>query len=133
MGDREGGNLSPAGEVNPAETETTPESEVKAETPAAMTDTSDAETAEADERPQTVQEQAAQEIKVKDEEAVQEKPRGQNFVIPEKGLSLPSGEKARYKANIQAIKTLRSLMPCHARRAGDPFKIRRMGRPRKRF
>ena len=110
MGDREGGNLSPAGEVNPAETETTPESEVKAETPAAMTDTSDAETAEADERPQTVQEQAAQEIKVKDEEAVQEKPRGQNFVIPEKGLSLPSGEKARYKANIQAIKTLRSLM-----------------------
>lgn len=96
VGDREGGNLSSAGEVTPAE-------------PAAKAESAES-SVEAEEEPQTVQEQTAQEIKVKDEEAVQEKPRGQNFVIPEKGLSLPSGEKARYKANIQAIKTLRSLM-----------------------
>lgn len=51
-----------------------------------------------------------QEIEQKTEEAVQENPRGSNFAIPEDGLKLPKGEKARYKANVAAIKTLRTIM-----------------------
>lgn len=88
VGSREGGNLPSAGEVTTEET-----------TPA-----------EAGEKPLTVKEQTEQEIKVKDETATQEKPKGNNFVIPAEGLKLPNGEKARYKANIAAIKTLRTLM-----------------------
>ena len=51
-----------------------------------------------------------QQIEQKTEEAVQENPRGSNFSIPEDGLKLPKGEKARYKANVAAIKTLRNIM-----------------------
>ena len=91
LGDREGRNLPAARAVS---------EQAEAETQQAAPET----------ETQTVEEQTAEEIRVKDEEAVQEKPRGNNFVIPAKGLSLPNGEKARYKANIAAIKTLRTLM-----------------------
>ena len=37
-------------------------------------------------------------------------PKGTNFVIPPEGLDLPNGEKARFKANVAAIKTLRTLI-----------------------
>lgn len=50
------------------------------------------------------------EIKQKAEIATQEQPKGNNFSIPEAGLNLPKGEKARFKANVEAIKTLRALM-----------------------
>lgn len=50
------------------------------------------------------------EVETKAELATQEEPRGVNFTIPEKGLQLPNGEKARFKANVAAIKTLRTLM-----------------------
>lgn len=40
----------------------------------------------------------------------QEQPKGKNFVISEKGLKLPTTPKARYKANADAIKTLRTIM-----------------------
>ena len=61
---------------------------------------------------ETVQKQTEteQQIEQKTEEAVQENPRGSNFSIPEDGLKLPKGEKARYKANVAAIKTLRNIM-----------------------
>ena len=44
------------------------------------------------------------------EQANSVEPRGTNYVIPESGLKLPNGEKARFKANIAAIKTLRAVM-----------------------
>lgn len=56
------------------------------------------------------QTETEQQIEQKTEEAVQENPRGSNFAIPEDGLKLPKGEKARYKANVAAIKTLRKIM-----------------------
>ena len=37
-----------------------------------------------------------------------EKPKGRNFVIGD-SLNLPSGEKARYKANIDAIRLVKQL------------------------
>lgn len=51
-----------------------------------------------------------QEVEQKTELATQENPRGNNFSIPEGGLNLPKGEKARFKANVEAIKTLRKIM-----------------------
>ncbi len=56
------------------------------------------------------EEQLEQEVKTNEEVANQEQPRGNNFVIPEEGLNLPSGDKARVRANIEAIKTLRKIM-----------------------
>ena len=50
------------------------------------------------------------EVSLKTELATQENPRGNNFVIPEGGLKLPKGDKARFKANVDAIKTLRTIM-----------------------
>ncbi len=58
----------------------------------------------------TVEEETAHEISKKDDLGNQEEPRGSNFVIHAKGLSLPSGEKTRFKANVNAIKTLRTIM-----------------------
>lgn len=40
----------------------------------------------------------------------QEQPKGSNFVIGAKGQKLPTTPKARYKANADAIKTLRAIM-----------------------
>lgn len=40
----------------------------------------------------------------------QEQPKGSNFVIGAKGQKLPTTPKARYKANTDAIKTLRAIM-----------------------
>lgn len=41
----------------------------------------------------------------------QEQPKGQNFIIPAKGgVKLPTTPKARFKANTDAIKTLRTIM-----------------------
>ena len=60
--------------------------------------------------PAQEQTETEQQIEQKTEEAVQENPRGCNFAIPEDGLKLPKGEKARYKANVAAIKTLRKIM-----------------------
>ena len=42
--------------------------------------------------------------------ANQEQPKGHNFVIGAKGQKRPTTPKARYKANADAIKTLRSIM-----------------------
>ena len=50
------------------------------------------------------------EVEQKTALATQENARGNNFSIPETGLKLPNGEKARFKANVEAIKTLRTLM-----------------------
>lgn len=50
-----------------------------------------------------------EEIKQKAETALQDPPRGSNFIIPAEGLNLPQGEKARYKANVDAIRLLRKL------------------------
>ena len=50
------------------------------------------------------------EVEQKTELATQEIARGVNFSIPAEGLKLPKGEKARFKANVEAIKTLRTLM-----------------------
>ena len=59
---------------------------------------------------ETATEPVDAEVVQKTELATQEQPRGNNFSIPETGLKLPKGEKARFKANVEAIKTLRSLM-----------------------
>lgn len=83
VGDREGRDISSAGEV-------TPESSEAAKSPE--------------------EESTEHEIEVKSETALQEHPKGNNFMIPAAGLKLPSGEHARAKANIQAIKTLRTIM-----------------------
>jgi N12 class adenine-specific DNA methylase len=68
-----------------------------------------AETAEtvAEETTATVTET---ETEQKAELATQTPDRGVNFTIPESGLQLPKGEKARFKANVEAIKTLKTLM-----------------------
>lgn len=50
-----------------------------------------------------------QEAKAEIERTVTEKPKGANFVIGEK-LDLPAGEKARYKANVAAIKIVKNLI-----------------------
>lgn len=50
------------------------------------------------------------EVTQKAELATQTPDRGVNFTIPESGLQLPKGEKARFKANVEAIKTLKTLM-----------------------
>ena len=55
-------------------------------------------------------EEAAGEVEQKTELATQEPARGNNFSIPEDGLKLPKGDKARFKANVEAIKTLRKIM-----------------------
>lgn len=57
-----------------------------------------------------VPEKVEEEIEQKTELATQESPRGNNFYIPETGLNLPRGEKSRFKANVDAIKTLRTIM-----------------------
>lgn len=59
----------------------------------------------------TVSERPAEtQAEVQAERAADIPPKGTNFIIPEDGLKLPNGEKARYKSNIAAIKTLRTLM-----------------------
>ena len=42
--------------------------------------------------------------------AVQEKPKGTHFTIPEKGVNLPVTPKNRYKANVTAITSLHDIM-----------------------
>lgn len=51
-----------------------------------------------------------QEVSEKADLATTEEPRGNNFVIGEKGQKLPTTPKARFKANADAIKALRSIM-----------------------
>lgn len=58
----------------------------------------------ADERPAETQ------AEIESKRAADIQPKGTNFVIPPEGLKLPNGEKARYKANVAAIQTLRTLM-----------------------
>ena len=58
----------------------------------------------ADERPAETQ------AEIESKRAADIQPKGTNFVIPTEGLKLPNGEKARYKANVAAIQTLRTLM-----------------------
>ena len=53
-------------------------------------------------------EEVQREITQERADSVEQK--GTNYVIPESGLKLPNGEKARFKANIAAIKTLRAVM-----------------------
>lgn len=65
--------------------------------------------------PATAAEPAADRSEEVQREITQERadsvePKGTNYVIPESGLNLPNGEKARFKANIAAIKTLRAVM-----------------------
>ncbi len=50
-----------------------------------------------------------QEAETEIERTVTEKPKGANFVIGER-LDLPAGEKARYKANVAAIKIVKNLI-----------------------
>lgn len=57
-----------------------------------------------------VKDDTAAEVEQKTELATQESARGNNFSIPEDGLKLPKGDKARFKANVEAIKTLRKIM-----------------------
>lgn len=59
--------------------------------------------------PQENQTDTTKEIARKEAQAVTEQPRGRNFVIGE-SLNLPRGEKARFKANVEAIKIIRTLM-----------------------
>lgn len=56
--------------------------------------------------PATTEEQIAE----KADRGNQEQPRGSNYVIGAKGQNLPTTPKARYKANANAIKTLRAIM-----------------------
>lgn len=56
---------------------------------------------------ETPEETRAREVKQKTETA--EAPKGRDFTFPEGGLKLPSGEKARYKGNVEAIKTLKAI------------------------
>lgn len=58
----------------------------------------------------TIEKAAAHEIETKDRKALQETPKGANYIIPQSGLKLPNGEKTRFKANIKAIETLHTLM-----------------------
>ena len=60
----------------------------------------------------TVREEVSTEeqIEKKAELGNQEQPKGANFVIGEKGAKMPTTPKARYKANADAIKTLRTIM-----------------------
>jgi hypothetical protein len=58
----------------------------------------------------TVEEQTVEEISIKDDIGNQEHPRGSNYIIHAKGLSLSSREKERFKANNNAIITLRTVM-----------------------
>lgn len=51
----------------------------------------------------------SQEIAAKTEQAAQENPRGNNLVITEKS-KFPTTPKTRFKANVEAIKVLRTLM-----------------------
>ena len=60
--------------------------------------------------PEAVVETVEEEVEQKTELATQENARGSNFSIPEEGLKLPKGDKARFKANIEAIKTMNNLM-----------------------
>ena len=55
--------------------------------------------------PKTIKEIA----EVKTQQVLNENPKGKNFVIGD-SLDLPNGEKARYKANIDAIKLVKQLM-----------------------
>lgn len=51
-----------------------------------------------------------QQIEQKEELGNQELPKGNNYIIPEKGgVKIPTTPKARYTANVAAIKTLRSI------------------------
>ena len=54
--------------------------------------------------------ETAAEVEQKADLGNQEKPKGANFVIGEKGQKMPTTPKARYKANVDAIKTLRTIM-----------------------
>ena len=56
--------------------------------------------------PATTEEQIAEKADLGN----QEQPKGSNFVIGAKGQKLPTTPKARYKANADAIKTLRAIM-----------------------
>ena len=56
--------------------------------------------------PATTEEQIAEKADLGN----QEQPKGSNFVIGSKGQKLPTTPKARYKANADAIKTLRAIM-----------------------
>lgn len=59
----------------------------------------------------TVSERPAKtQVEVESARAADIQPKGTNYVIPAEGLNLPNGEKSRYKANVAAIKTLRTLM-----------------------
>ena len=56
-------------------------------------------------------ETAKEQIQQKADIATQEKPAGNNFVIAEKGgVKVPTTPKARFKANVDAIKTMRNVM-----------------------
>lgn len=54
------------------------------------------------------QEQLHEEVTTQIEQQSTEQPKGRNFVIGD-SLDLPNGEKARYKANIEAIKLVKKL------------------------
>ena len=56
--------------------------------------------------PATTEEQIAEKADLGN----QEQPKGSNFVIGAKGQKLPTTPKARYKANADAIKTMRAIM-----------------------
>lgn len=65
-----------------------------------------AEVTEETPEPETTGEQIAEKADLGN----QEQPRGSNYVIGSKGQKLPTTPKARYKANADAIKTLRAIM-----------------------
>jgi len=68
-----------------------------------------AETAEAaEETGQTPEEQLAETVETTEKQLEAETPRGTNYSIGET-LDLPNGEKARYKANVEAIRLLKKL------------------------
>ena len=63
--------------------------------------------AEVTEEPATTEAQIEQKAELGNQEA----PKGENFVIPAKGgVKVPTTPKARFKANTDAIKTLRTIM-----------------------
>ncbi len=63
-------------------------------------------TTEEPSEPATTEEQVSE----KSDLGNQEQPKGSNYVIGAKGQKLPTTPKARYKANADAIKTLRAIM-----------------------
>ena len=55
-------------------------------------------------------EETEAEVEQKTELATQEQPRGNNFSLVKTGFKVPTTDKARFNANVEAIKTLRTLM-----------------------